>query len=290
MKRNALVAGLSLVFYILCVLPVCAGTIENASAQFSNGRVTVSGTLSDPVAGQQITLMITPANNLEKILYIDQVGVTPTAGNFSIPSFPLELEAGVTPEQLTVRIGGSNIPAPAAAPLSAITIEPETGYFISGEVQTYNPKNPTTVKLLNNGAVVDTYTIEAVNESGQKTQSFKFINLKDGTYSIEVTKQTHTKYTINGIKVEGGNAELSKSANPLVKLITLIAGDVETDGNVNVTDLNKVWSSANYGKEAANIAAKECDINGDGSINVTDLNIVWSSANYGKGEIVVNLN
>ncbi|MDR3239115.1 MAG: dockerin type I repeat-containing protein [Clostridiales bacterium] len=84
--------------------------------------------------------------------------------------------------------------------------------------------------------------------------------------------------------------DLTQDSQDQIKLMTLLVGDINGDGFINVTDLNIVWSRSNYNKPAASPANPLCDLNGDGAINVTDLNIVWSRANYNKSAVTVEYN
>ena len=62
----------------------------------------------------------------------------------------------------------------------------------------------------------------------------------------------------------------------------MLCGDINGDGNINVTDLNTVWNAANYNKAASAADNALTDLNGDGNVNVSDLNILWNAANYNK--------
>ena len=111
--------------------------------------------------------------------------------------------------------------------------------------------------------------------------------MEPGTYSIVVTKATHTNFTVKSIIVGDRDVDLADDSRVAVKIMTLLCGDVNGDSFINVNDLNEVWSARNYNKAAEGAENPNCDLNGDGFINVNDLNIVWSSANYNKREIVI---
>jgi len=158
---------------------------------------------------------------------------------------------------------------------------------VSGKVTSFNPKAPTTIQLIQGGNVAHEIIQREEAGSGQATQSFSFENVKPGTYTLVVTKPAHAKFTVRTVNVAEGGVDLAKDSRELVRAITLLCGDVNGDGFINVNDLNEVWSAGNYNKAAGNANNPLCDLNGDGFINVNDLNIVWSLANYNKREIIV---
>ena len=128
-------------------------------------------------------------------------------------------------------------------------------------------------------------TIEASTGSGQVTQDFRIEGVAEGTYDLKVMKEGHLTYTIQGVVVGNEDLDLTTSAKQGVQLITLLAGDMDGNGSINVNDLNTVWNAKNYNKSAQDPTVDSItDIDGNGSINVNDLNIVWNSANYNKGE------
>ena len=156
------------------------------------------------------------------------------------------------------------------------------GVTVSGQVKSYNPGNAATVQLKQGDTVKYTTTIAAVTGSGQVTQSFSFSEVAAGTYDLVVTKDGHLVYTVTGVVVESEDLDLTAHANAAISTITLLCGDLNGDGNINVTDLNTVWNAANYNKAASAADNALTDLNGDGNVNVSDLNILWNAANYNK--------
>ena len=77
--------------------------------------------------------------------------------------------------------------------------------------------------------------------------------------------------------------DLTASSSAAVKLLSLLAGDMNGDGSIDVSDLNIVWNSANFNKSVEAAAAALADVDGNGSIDVSDLNIVWNATNFNKG-------
>ena len=159
----------------------------------------------------------------------------------------------------------------------------QQGVTVSGKVTSYNPGNATTVQLKQNDAVKYATTIASGTGSGQVTQQFSFANVSAGTYDLVVTKAAHLTYTIKNVVVGSDKLDLTENSNTAVSDITLLVGDVNSDDNINVADLNTVWNAANFNKATSSATNALTDINGDGSVNVTDLNIVWNAANFNKG-------
>lgn len=157
------------------------------------------------------------------------------------------------------------------------------GVKVSGQVQSYNPNNETVLTLKQSGQVVETTKIAATTGSGQQTQQFEFDAVSEGIYDLVVTKAGHLTYTINDVNIGNENIDLTTVTDKAYSTITLLAGDVNGDGSINVTDLNILWNAENFNKASGSANNALTDINGDGSINVTDLNILWNAANFNKG-------
>ena len=157
------------------------------------------------------------------------------------------------------------------------------GVSVSGKITSYNPNNPTTVELMQNGAVKYTATIAAASGEGQVTQSFSFPTVAPGTYDLVVTKSAHLKYTVKNVTVGNAPLDLTVHGNAAIRNIMLPAGDLNGDGTINSKDLNEIWSPANYLKNTTDAGVNPfADLNGDGTINSKDLNIVWKAENYLK--------
>lgn len=158
------------------------------------------------------------------------------------------------------------------------------GVTVRGEVTSYDPTIPTTLTLLQDGEVKYTADIPAAaSGTGQQTQAFSFDAVPAGTYTLTVAKPGHLTYTVTGVVVGAEELDLTAASGKAYQNITLLAGDMDGDGKINVSDLNLVWSADNYNKSKDDAKDKLSDVNGDGNVNVSDLNIVWSAANYNKG-------
>jgi alpha-tubulin suppressor-like RCC1 family protein len=164
----------------------------------------------------------------------------------------------------------------------------QAGVTVSGLVKTYNPQNPTNLRLMQGADIKYEISIGGEPGSGQKEQSFAFAGVEPGTYTLLIQKAAHADFTVRNIVVAGNNVDLTNSARPELRLMTLRCGDINGDGNINNSDLTILWSQANYNRSAEAAANPECDLNGDGLINNIDLTILWLAYNYNRGAIVID--
>jgi len=161
-------------------------------------------------------------------------------------------------------------------------------HALDGQVRSYNPGNPTMIRLeRTDGSFTYTHTIPAESGgSGQRTQNFTFQDIEPGTYSIVITKAGHTRFTINNVIVNG-DVDLRLSPLAEVQTITLIPGDVDGNGWVNMDDVTLVMNR--LGMSVGNLIGNEIllDIDGNGWVNMDDLSIVFG--NLGRGEVIINM-
>ena len=176
--------------------------------------------------------------------------------------------------------------------LSPVAYDPNTVSTpsVRGVVKSYNPNNPVTVRLIEQGYTEPSYEtiIGATNGNGQKEQTFSFPAVAAGTYDLVVTKDGHLSYTVKGIVVENDPLDLTKHSNAAISTITLLCGDIDGNGFVNSTDLGIILKGQNYGKSTATAGDKAADLDGNGFINSTDLGIVLQGQHYGKSAISVS--
>ena len=142
---------------------------------------------------------------------------------------------------------------------------------VSGTVVSNNPKNATTVELLQDATVKYSATIEAEPGSGQISQAFSISDVEVGEYTLKITKPGHLSYTKTTLAVGSVDVEF--------KEITLTAGDLNDDGAINAEDY--LIFRSNYGKIAPNTPG---DINGDGTVNAEDYLLFRNG--YGKFPVV----
>ena len=157
------------------------------------------------------------------------------------------------------------------------------GVTVSGKLTSYNPNNPTTVALMQNGAVKYTATIVKATGSGQVTQSFSFKSVPKGTYDLVVTKDAHLKYTVKNVVVGDTDLDLTKLTGKPYSTITLLCGDINGDGSITESDVSIIRYSTNINKGTASAANPLTDVNGDGSVTESDVSIVRYSSHINKG-------
>ena len=177
--------------------------------------------------------------------------------------------------------------APEHLKLSPVAYDPNavSAPSVRGAVKSYNPKNATTVQLIEQGHTKASYetTIAAATDSGQKEQSFSISTVAPGTYDLVVTKSAHLKYTVKNVTVGSTPLDLTKHGKAAISTITLLCGDINGDGSINEDDVSIIRYANNINKSTADADNKLADINGDGSVNEDDVSIVRYSSHINKG-------
>jgi hypothetical protein len=154
-------------------------------------------------------------------------------------------------------------PPPTPAPPTE-TPEVEPAGTISGVAGYQNaPDNAgIQVELLANGAAVATTVTSADG-------AFTFNNVAAGAYTVEIDAPLHLAVT--------ASITVDASGQPVdLGTITLVAGDTDDDGDVDVTDATFV--GANFDAQVPPAPAN-ADVNRDLRINISDLVLVGSNYN-----------
>ena len=123
-----------------------------------------------------------------------------------------------------------------------------TGVSVRGRVTSYLPGVGCPVQLRQGDAVRYFMPIFPGVGTGKGTQEFIIPGVADGVYDLVITKPGHLNYTIRNIVVQGSDVDLTTNDNDLVSDITLVAGDFNGDGCVDLRDLVIITSSENFGK------------------------------------------
>ena len=168
-----------------------------------------------------------------------------------------------------------------------VRTQSDTGVKVSGQIRTYNPDKSATIKLMQGDKEIDKIDIPVETGTGQRDQDFEFKDVAPGTYSLVITKDAHTKFTLRSIIVSDQNVDLTEDDRPEVRLMILRCGDVNGDGVIDDRDLTILWLTSNYFKNTAQAANPLCDFNGDGVIDDRDLTTLWLTYNYYRGEIAI---
>ena len=184
--------------------------------------------------------------------------------------------------------------APEHLKLSPVAYDPNavSAPSVSGKVKSYNPNNPVTVRLIEQGRHKVAYetTIDAATGSGQKEQNFSFPAVAPGTYDLVVTKAAHLTYTVKNVVVVGdGPLNLTTMTGKPYSTITMLCGDIAKNGYIDFADYQELLSPANYGKKTTDTGVNAlADLNGNGYIDFADYQILLSSQHYGKSAVSVN--
>lgn len=164
-----------------------------------------------------------------------------------------------------------------------------------GGVNTANPFRKCTVAgaavTVNPGATVS----GKVKDSSGKAVSGATVELyKDGTKVADATAGTDGKYTISNVstgtytlKAKSSDGSLNGSADVTVKADSILnadvtlqkwqKGDVNKDGEINVTDIVALINHVNGTASLTGI--DHCDLDGNSQINVTDVVILINHVN-----------
>jgi len=150
------------------------------------------------------------------------------------------------------------------------------GVKLKGAIRSYNPNTPITIVLLQGGLEAHRLVIPGSPGTGLDEGEFTFEDVQLGTYDLLITKGGHLDYRITGIAVSDGDIDLTADPTKEYSMITLLAGDVNDDGQISTPDLTILLNS--FG--GAPTSHPFADINGDGIVSTPDLTILLN--NYGK--------
>ena len=143
--------------------------------------------------------------------------------------------------------------------------EAGAGVAVSGKLTSYNPNNPATVELLQNGAVKYTATI------AKTTASYSIAGVLPGTYTMKVMKQNHVtrEYTVT-----------VGSSNVVQDVEIWLLGDVNGDGTINAKDKKIIYGHINDSTtELTGYIFDVGDVNKDGVINAKDKKQIFGHIN-----------
>jgi uncharacterized protein (DUF2141 family) len=132
---------------------------------------------------------------------------------------------------------------------------------------------------------IDRVVIPAGYGSGLVDQKYVFYNVAPGTYSIVVTKDTHTEFTIESVVMVEDAVNLERDLRVSVKPITLRCGDLTGSGRINMDDLMILLTDfMNPSYLAVNSMT---DLDGDGLINMKDLMILLNPNHFMQGRDII---
>lgn len=159
----------------------------------------------------------------------------------------------------------------------------ETG-TIQLKVTSYDTSYSTVVCLKQNGTTKKTVP-KLGTQSGQLTSNvFQITKVTPGVYDLVVSKSGCLDYTIKNVVVTSEGVDLTSHSDPAVKNITLLAGDVDGDGNINESDVSVIRYASNINKTASSAANPLADVDGDGNVNESDVSIVRYAVHINKSK------
>lgn len=137
-----------------------------------------------------------------------------------------------------------------------------TGITLSGKITSFGDVTAAvTVRLLENEKELN--SIQTTNGT------YSFGSVSPGNYTVEVSKLNHAtrKYFI---------AVEREDITQDVKIH--LVGDINGDGKVNITDVNRANAHANKSKTLTDYDFVCADTNGDGKVNISDVNKINAHA------------
>ena len=152
----------------------------------------------------------------------------------------------------------------------------------SGAVDVSRCYKPLVVTLLKDGIEMATEELQPKGDG-----NFCFFGLEPDVYTVVIRGEASTVAEFSSVDLcEGEKLDLEESADNSVSLIEVSLGDVNSDGDIDMSDISVLLSEGIYTNENA-LGTVE-DINNDGVINVTDLSLVLFEDNYGKSSKVLS--
>ena len=119
---------------------------------------------------------------------------------------------------------------------------------VIGTVKSYNLDVPTTIRLLQDGDVKYSTSIEPAEGTGQQSQVFIFLDVQPGVYTLEITKFAHLSYIQQSLAVDEAGIILDEiTLTPLenIRVTTLPTKTIYTAGQP--LDLSGMVVTATYG-------------------------------------------
>lgn len=254
MNLKKILAGAT-VFLLMLPSSVFAASIESAEVNVANDAdrtVTVSVTYSEAEENTQATLLVIPSSvalalyQVSDIKYIKQTTAV-TNENGAEAEISFSLAEADRNGSYTAYIGGTNIDAPESVTFS-----------FDNNTITIAPTAPDTVNEV---------TVAVYDQNGNAVGAVPVV--EDGKYSYSLEKGVYTVKVTGGAILPYAKTVDISSGSVDIGSIELVSGDVNSDGSVNLTDLESVYSLW-LGEGAA-------DINGDGSINLLDIEIIYKN-------------
>ena len=143
-----------------------------------------------------------------------------------------------------------------------------TNISVSGTIKSYgDASDAVTVTLTKQGETKPTFTDTPTGASGTApySQNYSFSAVPAGDYTLKVEKKGHAPWTEN---ITVGSADVTKDVT-----IYLI-GDVNGDGTIDATDMQRIYAHISGENTFSNSA--QGDVNKDGNVDATDMQRIYA--------------
>jgi hypothetical protein len=250
MNVKKVLAG-TVAFSLLAQCSAFASSIETVEADVASDEtktVTVTVNYDSEEENLQSTLIVLDSDcdlalyKVSDIKYIKQLSADGKKAEFTFI-----LNEDERKGSYTAYVGGTNIDAPGKVTFS---FDKNT---LSVTAKHEDTTSSVTVKVYDK----DGKEVESASQSSDGVYSF---SLDDGAYTVKITGKGILPYECS-VTVSDGNASLGQ--------VSLISGDVNSDGSITLTDLESVYTSW--------LGDDNADVNGDGTVTLTDLEIVYKN-------------
>lgn len=146
------------------------------------------------------------------------------------------------------------------------SVETVDGATITGKAEvTFEFNNDGTATLIQNNVSVMTVNISADG-------TYLFTEVPAGDYNLFISIPGWTEYTVNDINV-------SENEDITILETTVIAGDVNHSGSIDLNDINLVLGAFGENVTDENI---NLDVDHDKNIGIGDISMILALGNYGE--------
>ena len=141
------------------------------------------------------------------------------------------------------------------------------GVTVSGTITSYgSASEAVTVTLLQGTSVIGSpQVLTGASGSAPYSQNYSFSAVPAGEYTLKVEKKGHAPWTE---KITVGSADVTKDVT-----IYLI-GDVNRDGKIDATDMQRIYAHISGENTFSNSA--QGDVNKDGNVDATDMQRIYA--------------
>ena len=150
---------------------------------------------------------------------------------------------------------------------------PTANISVSGTIKSYgSASDAVTVTLTKQGATTAfTAPLTGASGSAPYSQDYSFSAVPAGTYTLKVEKKGHAPWTEN---ITVGSADVTKDVT------IYLWGDVNKDGAISVSDMQRLYTHLNSTKPLTDTST--ADVNNDKVISVSDMQRLYAHLNGTK--------